>query len=227
MMLRVIMVMFLLFPLTAFSQNSFYKSTPGKDALGMSISFNENGKNLSGYLVSPIDNSTEAIFSVGIGLLDRIGLWDTEALKTFGASIPPAPSGAAALQRTSTLGTTGLQSFLTGGVGASSTKIVLTEQNETYLSLVDLAAFGGAGIFKRLKTSSDLVMTPSFGVFYRYTWSTAADKTSGEKEAVESGNLLGAVGMQLDLAPEFSIWGALSFSFDTSDTTLSVGVIWH
>ena len=47
----------------------------------MSISFNENGKNLSGYLVSPIDNSTEAIFSVGIGLLDRIGLWDTEALK--------------------------------------------------------------------------------------------------------------------------------------------------
>ena len=227
MALRVIMVMFLLFPLTAFSQSGFYRSPPGKDALGMSISFNDNGKYLRGYLVSPLDNSTQAIFSVGIGLLDRIGLWDTETLKTYGASIPPAPSGAVALQRTSALGTTGLQSFLTGGVGASSTKIVLTDQNEPLLGFVDLAAFGGAGIFKRLKTSSELVMTPSFGVFYRYTWSTAEDKESGEKETAESGNLLGAVGLQLDLAPEFSMWGALSFSFDTSDTALSVGVIWH
>ena len=44
MMLRVTMVMFLLFPLTAFSQSSLYRSTPGKSALGMSISFLDNGK---------------------------------------------------------------------------------------------------------------------------------------------------------------------------------------
>ena len=70
MVLRVITVMLLLFPLTAFSQTSLYRLTPGKSALGMSISFLENGKNLSGYLTSPIDHSTQAIFGVGIGLLE-------------------------------------------------------------------------------------------------------------------------------------------------------------
>ncbi len=176
MVLRVITVMLLLFPLTAFSQTSLYRLTPGKSALGMSISFLENEKNLSGYLTSPIDHSTQAIFGVGIGLLDN------EPLKGTGDSIPPSPSGVVALERTSTLGTTGLQSFLTGGVGASSAKRVRTEDNMTLRSVVGLRTFGGAGIFKRLKTSSELVMTPSFGVYYAYTWRTAEDKILSDKK---------------------------------------------
>ena len=176
MVLRVITVMLLLFPLTAFSQTSLYRLTPGKSALGMSISFLENEKNLSGYLTSPIDHSTQAIFGVGIGLLDN------EPLKGTGDSIPPSPSGVVALKRTSALGTTGLQSFLTGGVGASSAKRVRTEDNMTLRSVVGLRTFGGAGIFKRLKTSSELVMTPSFGVYYAYTWRTAEDKILSDKK---------------------------------------------
>ncbi len=176
MVLRVITVMLLLFPLTAFSQNSLYRLTPGKSALGMSISFLENEKNLSGYLTSPIDHSTQAIFGVGIGLLDN------EPLKGTGDSIPPSPSGVVALKRTSALGTTGLQSFLTGGVGASSAKRVRTEDNMTLRSVVGLRTFGGAGIFKRLKTSSELVMTSSFGVYYAYTWRTAEDKILSDKK---------------------------------------------
>ena len=176
MVLRVITVMLLLFPLTAFSQTSLYRLTPGKSALGMSISFLENEKNLSGYLTSPIDHSTQAIFGVGIGLLDN------EPLKGTGDSIPPSPSGVVALERTSALGTTGLQSFLTGGVGASSAKRVRTEDNMTLRSVVGLRTFGGAGIFKRLKTSSELVMTPSFGVYYAYTWRTAEDKILSDKK---------------------------------------------
>ena len=221
MVLRVITVMLLLFPLTAFSQTSLYRLTPGKSALGMSISFLENEKNLSGYLTSPIDHSTQAIFGVGIGLLDN------EPLKGTGDSIPPSPSGVVALERTSALGTTGLQSFLTGGVGASSAKRVRTEDNMTLRSVVGLRTFGGAGIFKRLKTSSELVMTPSFGVFYEYTWETTDDKLSAEKESTEFSDFSGGVGLQLDLAPEVSVWGALTFSFDTSDAVLSVGVNWH
>ena len=53
MVLRVIIVMLLLFPLTAFSQTSSYMSTPGKSVIGMSISFLDNGRNLNGYLTSP------------------------------------------------------------------------------------------------------------------------------------------------------------------------------
>ena len=221
MMLRVAMIMFLLFPLTAFSQSSLYRSDPGESALGMSISFLDNGKNLTGYLTSPIDQRTQAIFAAGIGLFDN------DQLADLNASIPPSPSGAVALETTSSLGTTGLQSFLVGGVKASSAKGVLTDENITILSIVGLTAFGGAGIFKRLKTSSELVMTPSFGVLYSYTWETTDYKEWGEKESTEFSDFSGGVGLQLDLAPEVSVWGTLSFSFDSSDTALTVGVTWH
>ena len=221
MMLRFIMVTLLLFPLTAFSQGSLYRSTPGKSALGMSISFREDGKVLGGHLLSPIDHNTQVLFSVGVGLFEN------EKLAGLNVSIPPSPSGTVALEKTSALGTTGLQSFLTGGVGASSAKGVWDEGNETALSIVGLTAFGGAGIFKRLKTSSELVMTPSFGVFYAYTWETTDYKISGKQESTELSDFSGGVGLQLDLAPEVSVWGALNFSFDTSDTVLGVGVIWH
>ena len=93
MALRVIMVMLLLFPLTVFSQTSSYMSTPGKSAIGMSICFLDNGRNLNGYLTSPIDHSTQAIFGVGIGLRDN------EDLKGTGESIPPVPSGVVALEK--------------------------------------------------------------------------------------------------------------------------------
>ena len=213
--------MFLLFPLTAFSQSSLYRSAPGKSALGMSISFLDNRKNLNGYLTSPIDHNTQAIFAAGIGLFDN------DQLADLNASIPPSPSGAVALETTSSLGTTGLQSFLTGGVKASSAKGVLTDDNITVVSIVDLTAFGGAGIFKRLQTSSELVMIPSFGVFYSYTWETADYKLLGSKESTEFSDFSGGIGLQLDLAPEVSVWGALTFSFDTSDTALTVGVNWY
>ena len=219
--LRVIMVMLLLFPLTAFSQTSSYMSTPGKSAIGMSISFLDNGRNLNGYLISPIDHNTQAIFAAGIGLFDN------ENLKGTGESIPPSPSGVVALEKTSGLGTTGLQSFLVGGFGASSAKRIRTADDVTLRSVVGLTGFGGAGIFKRLKTSSDWVMTPSFGISYAYTWLTTDDKWLNQKETTESGEFSGGVGLQLDLAPEVSIWGALTFSFDTSDTVLTIGVNWH
>ena len=160
MALRVIIVMLLLFPLTAFSQSSLYRSTPGKSALGMSLSFLDNGRILNGYLVSPLDTSTQAIFGAGIKLLDNENLDE---------STPPSPSGVVALEKTSGLGTTGLQAFLSGGFMASSRKQVLSETNITSLSIVDLTTLGGAGIFKRLKSSSELVITPSFGIYYAST----------------------------------------------------------
>ena len=188
----------------------------------MSISFLDNGRNLNGYLtVSPVDHNTQAIFAAGIGLFDN------ENLKGTGESIPPAPSGVVALEKTSGLGTTGLQSFLSVGVGASSAKRIRTVDDVMLRSVVGLTAFGGAGIFKRLKTSSDWMMTPSFGVSYGYTWLTMDDKWLGQKETTESGEFSGGVGLQLDLAPEVTIWGALTFSFDTSATALTVGVNWH
>ncbi len=219
MMLRVIMVMFLLFPLTAFSQSSLYRSTPAKSALGISLSFLDNGKILDGYLVSPVDNSTQAIFGAGIRLLDNEDLNETS---------PPSPSGVVALEKTSELGTTGLQAFLSGGFMASSRKYVSSETNITSLSTVDLTPLGGAGIFKRLKSSSELVITPSFGVYYAYTWRTTTDyRVSEETITTEFSDFSGTAGLQLDIAPEVSVWSTLTFSFDNPETILRVGFNWY
>ena len=219
MALRVIIVMFLLFPLTAFSQSSLYRSTPGKSALGMSLSFLDNGRILNGYLVSPLDNSTQAIFGAGIKLLDNEDLDE---------STPPSPSGVVALEKTSGLGTTGLQAFLSGGFMASSRKQVLSESNITSLSIVDLTTLGGAGIFKRLKSSSELVITPSFGIYYAYTWRTTTNYgVSEETITTEFSDFSGAAGLQLDIAPEVSVWSTLTFSFDNPETVLRVGFNWY
>ena len=210
--------MLLLFPLTAFSQSSLYRSTPGKSALGMSLSFLDNGRILDGYLVSPLDNSTQAIFGAGIKLLDN---------EILNESIPPSPSGVVALEKTSGLGTTGLQSFLSGGFMASSRKYVSSETNITNLSIVDLTLLGGAGIFKRLKSSSELVITPSFGVYYAYTWRTTNYRVSEETITTEFSDFSGAAGLQLDIAPEVSVWSTLIFSFDNPETVLRVGFNWY
>ena len=215
---RVIIVMLLLFPLTAFSQSSLYRSTPGKSALGMSLSFLDNGRILDGYLVSPLDNSTQAIFGAGIKLLDNEDLDE---------STPPSPSGVVALEKTSGLGATGLQAFLSGGFMASSRKYVSSETNITNLSIVDLTALGGAGIFKHLKSSSELVITPSFGVYYAYTWRTTDYREPEGKITTEFRDFSGAAGLQLDLAPEVSVWSALIFSFDNPETILRVGFNWY
>lgn len=211
--------MLLLFPLTAFSQSSLYTSTPGKSALGMNINFLETETILRGHLISPIDHSTQMIFNVGIGLADN------EKLKGLNGSIPPSLSGSVALEKMRGLGTTGLQSFLSGGLTA--VRGALTDENITLLSIVQLTAFGGAGIFKRLKTSSELVITPSFGVFYGYTWVRTDYKLSDQKESTELSDFFGSIGLQLDLAPEVSVWGGLGFSFNTPNTILSVGVNWY
>ena len=218
MALRVIIVMLLLFPLTAFSQSSLYRSTPGKSALGMSLSFLDNGRILNGYLVSPLDTSTQAIFGAGIKLLDNENLDE---------STPPSPSGVVALEKTSGLGTTGLQSFLSGGFMASYRKYVSSETNITNLSIVDLTALGGAGIFKRLKSSSELVITPSFGVYYAYTWRTTNYRAPEETITTEFSDFSGAAGLQLDIAPEVSVWSTLIFSFDNPETILRVGFNWY
>ena len=225
MVLRVIIVMLLLFPITAFSQSSLYRSTPEKSALGMSLSFLDNGKILNGYLVSPIDTSTQAIFGAGIRLLDNQNL--TPSLSGVSETTPPSPSGVIALEKTRALGTTGLQSFLSGGFMASSEKKVSSEDNLTLRSIVDLTALGGAGIFKCLQSSSELVITPSFGVYYAYTWQTTDYKLSGEKFAAEFSDFSGTAGLQLDLAPEVSVWSTLTFSFDNPETVLRVGFNWY
>lgn len=110
---------------------------------------------------------------------------------------------------------------------ASSRKQVLSKGNITSLSIVDLTALGGAGIFKRLKSSSELVITPSFGVFYGYTWVRTDHKLSDQKESTELSDFFGSIGLQLDLAPEASVWGGLGFSFNTPNTILSVGFNWY
>ena len=73
---------------------------------------------------------------------------------------------------------------------ASSRKQV-DESNITSLSIVDLTVLGGAGIFKPLKSSSELVITPSFGVYYAYTWRTTDYKVSEEKLKMEFSDFSG------------------------------------
>ena len=221
MMLRIIATIFLLFPVAGFSQSSFHNVTPGRSALGISVSFLENGKVFGGSLATPIDDTAQLVFAAGIGLLED------EKFERFNTAIPPSPAASIALVKTSGLGTTGLKSFISGGLAVNSEKEVLRENNRTIISQVGLEASAGAGIFKHLNTSSELVATPIIAISYGYTWTTEDNKLDDTKETTESGSFSGSAGLQLDITPEISIWSLLNFSFDDPDTILSVGFNWY
>ena len=102
---RVITVMLLLFPLTAFSQNSFYTDQlRGKDALGMSLSFLDNGKIVSMDILSPLSIIAHKRFLV-LALNCWIAL-DCGTRKHSAHTVllcPPSPFGVVALEKTSGL----------------------------------------------------------------------------------------------------------------------------
>ena len=223
-------VIFLLFPVAAFSQQmsvspvsgtkmpsgfpiDFYRSTRGLDSLGISISFLEDGKVLGGNLAIPIDERLQAFLGVGLGLFDDLEI--NGNFKGPTNSIPPSPIAAAGMVLTSDPGKTGLQSFLSGSFNVISMKAV---RDVPLVSIVGLTAQGVGGVFKRLEVSSEWVAIPFLGVSYAYTWAITDNKISDVKETTESDSFSGLVGLELELAPELSVWGSLTFSFDSSDT---------
>ena len=215
-----IIVFFAVLPMTAYSQTSLYKLPKGRTGLGLGFSTTENINTIAGSLDYGIDRDLRVSFTAGVGLID-------DDAYNRSLEIPPAPAGGLSVVRINELGQTGLDYFLNGSFGAVFSRTVDAATNETFLKTRTLGLTGGGGVLKRLGTKSGWGLTPFFGVYYSNAWVVTERQRTGLEEATSDGNVLGEAGMEIVVSRTTSIIGSVLFSFESSDTSFSIGINLH
>ena len=211
-----IIFFFALLPITAYSQTSLYKLPKGRTGLGLGFSTTEDIDTISGSLDYGIDRDLRVSLTAGVGLIE-----DDEFNRSL--EIPPAPAAGLSILRINALGQTGLDYFLNGSFSALFSRTVDAKTNETFIKTRTLGLTGGGGVLKRLGRG----VTPFFGVYYSNAWAVTERQWPGLEEAMSDSNILGEAGVEIVVSRSTSIIGSLLFSFESSDTTFSVGINLH
>ena len=206
--------------MTAYSQTSLYKLPKGETGLGLGFSTTENINTIIGSLDYGVDKDLRVSFIGGIGLIE-----DDTYNSAF--EIPPAPAVGLSIVRINALGETGLDYFLNGSFRAMFSRVVNATTHETFARTRMLGLTGGGGVLKRLETKSGWTLTPFFGVYYSNTWDVTERHWTEIEETVSDSNMLGEAGVELQVSRTTSIIGSLLFSFQSSDTTLSIAINLH
>lgn len=201
----------------AYSQTSLYKLPKGRTGLGLGFSTTENVNTIAGSLDYGIDKDLRVSFSAGVGLIEDDA--DNGRLE-----IPPAPAVGLSVVRINALGQTGLDYFLNGSFDAMFSRVVNAATSETFVKTRTLGLIGGGGLLKRLGTKSGWGITPFFGVYYSNAWSVTERQWTGLEETVSDSSVLGEAGIEIQMSRSTSIIGSLLFSFESSDTTFSIGI---
>lgn len=215
-----IIFFFALLPITAYSQTSLYKLPKGRTGLGLGFSTTENIDTISGSLDYGIDKDLRVSLTAGVGLIE-----DDEFNRSL--EIPPAPAAGLSILRINALGQTGLDYFLSGGFSALFSRTVDAKTNETFVKTRTLGLTGGGGVLKQLETKSGWGLTPFFGVYYSNAWAVTERQWPGLEEAVSDSSILGEAGIEIQMSRSTSIIGSVLFSFESSDTTFSIGINLH
>ena len=215
-----IIFFFALFPMTAYAQTSLYKLPKGKTGLGLGYSTTENINTITGSLDYGVDKDLRISFTAGVGLIE-----DDAYSSSF--EIPPAPAVGLSIVRINELGETGLDYFLNGSFRAMFSRVVDATTHETFVKTRMLGLTGGGGVLKRLETKSGWGLTPFFGVYYSNAWDVSERQWTEVEETVSDSNMLGEAGVEIQVSRTTSVIGSILFSFESSDTTLSIAINLH
>ena len=215
-----IIFFFALFPMTAYAQTSLYKLPKGRTGLGLGVSTTENINTIIGNLDYGVDKDLRVSFIGGIGLIED---------DTYNSSfeIPPAPAVGLSIVRINALGQTGLDYFLNGSFTAMFSRVVNATTHETFAKTRRLGLIGGGGILKRLETKSGWSLTPFFGVYYSNAGDVKERQRTEIEETVSDSSMLGEAGVEIRVSRTTSVIGSILFSFESSDTTLSIAINLH
>lgn len=230
---RIYRCLIFLLPLLLFAsyaQASLYKLPVGKTELGFAFSAAERTRTIGATFDYGIDNYLKMSFLAGVGFDDN----DGTSLK-----VPPYPTGGISMTRIDALGQTGLEYFMVGSFSASFSRLVDNSANETLFGIISsssnetlirtrvLGLSGGGGILKRLNTQSEWVLKPFLGLYYANFWTVVDFGERGFEDASSTANILGEVGLEIEMSPKTSVKGSLAFSFESSLTVFSIGINFH
>ena len=166
----------------------------------LGLNFGENFLTVLGAVAYNTSERSQVFFGGGLSFLT-----DSES------DIPPAPE--VAVGTLSVLPFEEIDFFVTLSGGAGVLKP--TEDWTIYT----LGLTSGVGIFKRIETESELAITPFLGVYGNYYRITSDQRTVSEREVT------GATGLEIELSPTSSIFGSIRFSFENTDSSFTIGMI--
>ncbi len=210
-----------LYPVTTYSQVSFKKLPIGGTSYGFEFSPQTDVTTIGARVDYGINRDAKIYLGAAIGFIDD------DELGSYGGEIPPSPGVGLGVLHIQPLGQSGVEYFLYGEFGAAFAWIVDSATDETYGNSRTFGLSGGGGILKRLKTQSDLVIIPYFGLSYRNIWLTVENTLWDYKESDSDRSFGGIVGLEIEMSPTISVIGAFGFSFDSSDTVFSIGLNFH
>ena len=216
-----IALMLILFPVAAYSQMSFKKLPIGKTGYGFVFSPQTDVTTIGARIDYGINNDSK--ISLGGG----IGFTNDEELESYGGDIPPSPAVGLSVLHIQSLGQSGLEYFMQGGFAGAFARVVDDSTNKTLVRTRTFALSGAGGILKRLKTQSDLVIIPYFGLSYTNAWATVESLLYDFEETDSDGSFGGAVGLEIEMSPKMSVIGSFAFSFQSSNTVFSIGLNFH
>ena len=219
-------LIFILFPIIAYSQTSLYRLPTANTSLGLALSQQNIG------IIKPKDTTTVST-NLDYGIEDDLKIsFQIGVRLTDTTDVPPAPNAVVSIMRLKPLGDTGLEYFWGGDFGAVFFRSVQASTDRILERSRILRFSGVAGVLKRLETEAGQVMHPFFALSYIRSWETSeADAEFAEelenlvfKKSARHGDLAGEIGIEIELSPTVTALGGLQFSFERSDIAFRVGL---
>lgn len=234
-------------PWNAIAQSSSHKLSPKKNILGFDLIFLENGEIIRGGFEYAINESSAAIFTAGVGLLDNPTVPQSYFEPIHEFTISPYPLAGFTIGKTGVLGVTPLSYFSYIGFGVTfvreierstievtidSPEPIRSETIQEVKRTLSLGPSVNVGVFKPIEITPGFIAFPFFGLSYTYRWTAIGKSFSTEdfKGNTEWSNFAGlrdfagTLGMEFELSPKFGVFGALDFSFNDSATITRIGV---
>ena len=219
-------LIFMLFPMIAYSQTSLYRLPTANTSLGLALSQENIG------IINPKETTTVRA-NLDYGIEDDLKVSFQFGVRlTDAPDVPPAPNGVVSIMRLKPLENTGLDYFWGGDFGAVFFRSVQASTNRILERSRILRLSGVAGVLKRLETQSGQVMHPFFALSYIRSWETSdADAAFAEeldnlvfRKSARRGDLAGEIGIEIELSPTVTALGGLQFSFERSDIAFRIGL---
>ena len=217
-----IVFLFVLFPVTAYSQTGLYGLPAGEMAVGLSLGRGQHSSAIGGNFGYGISNRTKVAFTGGVSFIDK-NVYDGSVHQ------PLNFRGGVSLIHIRPLGQTGLDYFLSGHTYTGFYRLLDASTNETITSAHSVGLSGGGGLIKRFETDFGWALKPFCSIFSSGAWARL-DAKDGSVEVRESPTFLGFagnVGLEIEISPMISVVGVFGVDLEDFDRGFSIGLNFH
>ena len=183
------------------AQVKFDQRQESSGSTGIGLTFQENILTVGGTIASNTSEQSQIFLSGGLSFFTNSKY-----------EIPPAPEVAVGSLVVLPFREIDLFCLVAGNAGFLKPR---------HLTIYILGFTSGIGFLKRIETQSELAITPYLGVYLNNYWLTSKRDTVSERQAS------GSIGLVAELSPTKSISGSINFSFEDTDSSFSIGMIFH